>query len=133
MNNYLSKRANKYVRETLSASSASRYNSINQYRALLKRVESIGLNIEDSVNFLNESSPEILEALEGAVSALESKLQIIRDSAKFISKTKFETRLISDGSDISVIDISRGEFSNMSYSVTDHGIVMNSKHSIHIK
>ena len=133
MKDFLEQREDKYVREVFAPSSINPYTSREQYKAMLKRISSIGENLKDSLDFLDSTSVDVESTIEKAISTLETKLQVIRQSAKFITKMKFETRLISSASDISVIDISKGRFKNINYSVTDRGLVMDSSTTINLK
>lgn len=133
MKEYVENRNRVYVREELNASGISRYNSIDQYRALLSRAKSISENISSTIEFLLTNKDDVLNTVDTAISTLENKVQIIRESAKFLSKQNLEVRSISSEADISVVDLSRGSFNNTSYSITDRGVIIDSDSIIHLK
>ncbi len=128
---YLDRRAFNYVTKNLNVHSLSRFTSIEQYKAILRRIRLVSDDIETAVSFLDETSPEALETATSLIDTLEKKLEVIRQSARFLTKLKYETRFISEESDISLIDLTKGTFNNVSYSVVDSGIVMDSINKIH--
>jgi hypothetical protein len=124
MKNYLDNRADNYVSQRFPEGSFNHYNPVENYAALLSRIELIGADIQRVVEFLSAEEEDVTDTIEEAVSTLEIKLQTIRDSVQYLSKLKLE--LDGQPSDIAVIDLSNGHFGNMSYSIEDHGLIMNS-------
>jgi hypothetical protein len=133
MKEYLSTRARYYVLEELNINSLSKYNSVYQYTALLERITSLSENIDRSLSFMEENTPDVEDSIETAIYTLETKVQIIRDSLQFINKIKMDLNSTGTSSDISIVDLSRCSFSNMNYSVTDRGVVLSSVTTIHLK
>jgi len=128
---YLDRRAFNYATKTLNIGNLSKFISIDQYRAILKRIKVSSEDIGSSILFLDETSPEALSTANSLVETLEKKLEVIRQAARFLTKLKYETRFISEESDISLVDLTKGTFNNLNYSIVDSGIIMDSVSKIH--
>jgi hypothetical protein len=124
---YLDNRAFNYTTKRLNVSGVNRFVSKEQYSAILRRVRLVSEEISSAMSFLSDASPEALLVAEKLIETLEKKLETLRQSARFLTKLKLETRFMSEESDISIVDITRGTFINMNYSITDRGIVLNSE------
>jgi nanoRNase/pAp phosphatase (c-di-AMP/oligoRNAs hydrolase) len=124
MKKYLEQRGDKYVTQRFPTGSFNKNNPTSNYSAMLRRISKIGTDVAYTVDFLKENEDPIAETIESAISTLEVKLQIMRDSIQHSSKLKME---LGDAlSDISMVDMTKGTFQNISYSHTDRGLVLNS-------
>ena len=121
---YLANRGAKFVINTFPDGNISEYNSYETYRAVLNKIRKIGLDIDDTISFLAEEEDDVVNTIESAIATLETKLQVIRDAVQYSSKLKMD--MGGRPSDISVVDLSRGSFTNMNYSNTDRGLVLSS-------
>ncbi len=125
MKDYLDQRGDNYVTQRFPSGAFNQYNPVENYSALLRRMSRIGEDIEGTIEFLSENEDSVIDTIELAVSTLEVKLQVMRDAIQNSAKIKMD--LSGAPSDVSMIDLSKGRFENMSYSVSDHGIILNSK------
>lgn len=133
LDKYLENRETAYIVTQLEDINLSRYNSDLQYKALLTRVSTIAATMSESITFLDDNEESVLKAIESALSTLEIKVQVIRNAARFLSKSKLEVRSVSSESDISIIDLSKGSFNGLNYSFSDSGVVLDSGDTKHLK
>lgn len=124
---YLQNRTNYYVVEDFNGRAISRYNHAEQYNALLKRMQSIANNIENTLDFLETSDPEVYSVIMSTLDKLEAKVQSIKRAARAISRSNKDAGRIAD---ISVVDLTHGTFDGMSYSVTHNGLILGHVSSI---
>lgn len=124
MKDYLSQRGDMYATQRFPKGEFNQYNPIDNYSAMMRRISNIGADTLRTIDFLSSNEDPVADTIESAISTLETKLQVMRDSIQYSSKLKMELGDVP--SDISMIDMSKGRFENMSYSHTDRGIVLNS-------
>lgn len=124
MKDYLNQRGDMYATQRFPKGKFNQYNPMDNYSAMMRRISNIGIDTLRTIDFLSLNEDPVADTIESAISTLETKLQVMRDSIQYSSKLKMELGDVP--SDISMIDMSKGRFENMSYSHTDRGIVLNS-------
>lgn len=128
--NFLEHYGDMYVSKRFPEVKIGNFNIEEHFTALLNRVHYVSENINSTLVFLEDNEKEISDYIVKIFNTLELKTQIITDSIQYASKLKFETGDIP--SDISIIDMSSGIYSNCLYSTIESGIVLDNVDKIYI-
>lgn len=126
MKNYLDNRGGMYVSESFPEGDFGEYNTFQICTAVLNKIKRVGDAVGRTVGFLSEEEESVIGTADRAIEMLETKLQVMQDAIEYSSRLKLD--MGGKSADISVVDLSKGMFVGMNYSVTDSGVILNSLH-----
>lgn len=101
----------------------SEYPNLSVYQQLLFMSQEIASLHRRQAEFLTSHQQIVKSSVFDSIEQLEKKLSVIRQQVSFMSRKVLEPDTRYGQSQISMIDIQRGDFNGMVYSETDNGII----------
>lgn len=128
MKHYLENYGDMYVGIMPDLLKTDRFNNKAIFKSNIKATLKFKEKMNSTITFLMESKGGISNTIEKVLDKLEVKLNIINSTIDALNRAKFN---FGDSvSDISVINLSECELSNMAFSIMDDGIILNSMNMV---
>lgn len=105
---------------------ADSYNETTRLRAILDALLSRAKQIEESVGFLSDNIEPVNESIDAALTLTENRISYLLSSITSLNKLKAVAPGSAKEIDVRLSDLTSGEYSNMTYSASDGGIIMSS-------
>jgi hypothetical protein len=117
---YLQTRQDNYLTNTINFGDLASLNNIKeQVSGVLVALNTLESDFVESVQFLSEQLDAVLGA-SASLDVIEGRLMNIKEAINFIMKTRFEIAESTKG--VSLVDLSKGEFSGLFYNLALQGI-----------
>lgn len=105
---------------------ADSYNETARLTAILDALLTRAGQIEESVGFLRDNIGPVEKSIDDALTLTENRISYLLSSIVSLNKLKAVAPGSAKEIDVKLSDLTLGEYSNMSYSASDGGIVMSS-------
>ncbi|MDB4533417.1 hypothetical protein N9242_00995 [Vicingaceae bacterium] len=101
------------------------YNDKSKLEAMFNILSNRSLEMDTSIEFLENNIEEIEKSVNDIIESLHNKVSYLKASVVTLNRLKLEHPSTSKEGDIELVNLSDGSYTDVSYSYTDDGIVMN--------
>ena len=128
---YLKDRGNS-VLSNIKEKDIGLFNSDSELLSILSKLNKSAEDSSDSINFLSEHIDDIEEAIDNVLNAVLLKISFMRSSVSNMNRSFYTPATNSVNSDISILDLTKGKYDNMSFSITDSGLIIDTSNVLEL-